>query len=90
MRRTMAVRQNHHNSACDNHWNGEDLPHADVLHPFAGKLRLGLAEKFNKATERALANQEQAGDRAGRAWFADKQVKDDKQDNAFQRQLIEL
>ena len=72
-----AVRPNHHNNACDNHRDREDLPHADVLYPGAGKLRIRLAEEFNNNTKRAITNQEQTGYRTHRAWFANVQVQND-------------
>ena len=84
---TTTIRPNHHNGTRDNHRNGEDLPHADVLYPFTGELCIRLAEELNNDAERAVANQEQAGDRPHRARFANKQVQDDEQHDAFQRQL---
>ncbi len=59
---TTTIRPNHHNGTRDNHRDGEDLPHADVLYPFTGKLRIRLAEELDDDTKRAVANQEQTGD----------------------------
>jgi hypothetical protein len=37
----------HHDHTRDNHRDGKNLSHADVLHPGTSKLRVGLAEKLN-------------------------------------------
>ncbi|AEW75054.1 hypothetical protein EcWSU1_03626 [Enterobacter ludwigii] len=87
---TTTIRPNHHNDTRDNHRNGEDLPHADVLYPFAGELCIRLAEELDDDTECTVANQEQTGDRPHRTRFTDKQIQDDKQHHAFQRQLVKL
>ena len=50
----------HHDHTRDNHRDGKNLPHADVLHPGTSKLRVGLAEKLNNDAKRAVTNQEQA------------------------------
>lgn len=85
-----AVSPNHHDHTSDNHRDRENLPHADVLYPCAGKLRIRLAEEFNNDTKRAIANQEQARDSPHRARLADKQVKNNEQHDTFQHQLIQL
>ena len=85
-----AKRPDHHNDTRKHHRNRKNLPHADVLHPLAGELRVRLAEEFRNDTEQTVANQEQAGDRARRAWFTDKEVQDQEQHHAFQRQLVQL
>lgn len=88
--RTMAVSPNHHDDTRKHHRDRKNLPHADVLHPAAGELGVGLAEEFHDDAEQAVANQEQTGNGAGRARFTDKQVQDQEQHHAFQRQLVQL
>ncbi len=85
-----AVRPNHHNNACDNHRDREDLPHADVLYPGASKLRIRLAEELNDNTKRAITNQEQTGYRAHWTRLTNVQVENDKQHNTLERHLIKL
>ncbi len=86
----VAVSPNHHNDTRKHHRDRKNLPHADVLHPAAGELGVGLAEEFHDDAEQAVANQEQTGNGAGRARFTDKQVEDQEQYHAFQRQLVQL
>ncbi len=80
----------HHDHTRDNHRDGKNLPHADVLHPGTGKLRVGLAEKLNNDAKRAVANQEQARDSSHWARFTNIQVEDNKQHHTFQQQLVKL
>ena len=67
----MAVSPNHHDDTRKHHRDRKNLPHADVLHPAAGELGVGLAEEFHDDAEQAVANQEQTGNGAGRARFTD-------------------
>ena len=53
---TTTIRPNHHNGTRDDHRNGEDLPHADVLYPLAGKLGVRLAEELDDNTTPSSAS----------------------------------
>ena len=86
--RTTTVRPDHHNDTRKHHWDRKNLPHADVLYPFAGELLVWLAEELHDNAEQAVANQEQTRDRPGRARFTDKQIHNQEQDDPFQRQFV--
>ncbi len=85
-----AKRPDHHNDTRKHHRNRKNLPHADVLYPLAGELRIRLAEEFRDDAEQTVANQEQAGNWPCRTRLTDKPVQDQEQDNPFQRQFIQL
>ena len=69
----------------------ERIAHADVLHPAAGELGVGLAgKKFHDDAEQAVANQEQTGTEPVGRGLRINRLRIRKQYHAFQRQLVQL
>ena len=80
---------NHHRDPREDHRNAEPLPHRQS-HCEEPEEIVGLAREFRGETQHAVADEERAGDGARGAWLAREPPQDREEQEALERDLVEL